>query len=79
MTWSVNGVILTRGPFTLEAHRWPFCGNGVGHEITPFTPEPPGRQVLVTDGVRRRVVAGDSASAQDGKGSDGEDAQSGRA
>ena len=46
MSWSVNGVILTRGPFTLEAHRWPFCGNGVGHEITPFTPEPPGRQVF---------------------------------
>ena len=46
MAWSVNGVILTRGPFTLEAHRWPFCGNGVGHEITPFTPEPPGRQVF---------------------------------
>ena len=46
MSWSVNGVILIRGPFTLEAHRWPFCGNGVGHEITPFTPEPPGRQVF---------------------------------
>ena len=39
MTWSVNGVIITRGPFTLEAHRWPFCGNGVDHEITPFTLE----------------------------------------
>ena len=39
ITWSVNGVILTRGPFTLEVHRWPFCGNGVGPEITPFTPE----------------------------------------
>ena len=39
ITWSVNGVILTRGPFTLEVHRWPFCGNGVGHGITPFTPE----------------------------------------
>ena len=30
MTWSVNGVISFRGPFTLEAHRWPFCGNGAG-------------------------------------------------
>ena len=30
MTWSVNGVILTRGPFTLEAHRWLFCRNGIG-------------------------------------------------
>ncbi len=30
MTWSVNGVISHRGPFTLEAHRWPFCGNGIG-------------------------------------------------
>ena len=28
-----------RGPFTLEVHPWPFCGNGVGPEITPFTPE----------------------------------------
>ena len=46
MTWSVNGVISSRGPFTLEVRRWPFCGNGVGHEITPFTPEPPGRQVF---------------------------------
>ena len=30
MARSVNGVILTRGPFTLEAHRWPFCGNDIG-------------------------------------------------
>ena len=42
MARSVNGVISHREPFTLEVHRCPFCGNGVGHEITPFTLEPPG-------------------------------------